>query len=129
MILQWHHTFVEGRDLVALTQHGRRPASVTSPVNVNTVSVVIKEDRHLSKRKIARLLNMTQSSVHRIPRQYLQMQRVPSMLVPHFLTHEQMDSRLCLCEEALERIAEDPDYLDGVTTVDENCIHHHDPLS
>ncbi len=129
MILQWHHTFVERRDSAAPTPHGGRPSTATSLINVNTVSNVIEEDRHLSTRKIVELLNMTQSSIHRILHQHLQMQRVSTMWVPHLLTCEQMDTHLHLREEVFEWIAEDSDYLDQVIMVDESWVHHHDPLS
>ncbi len=55
-ILRWHHAFVEGRDSAALTPHGGRPTTATSPINVNMVSVVIEEDRHLNTEKNCRTL-------------------------------------------------------------------------
>ncbi len=128
-IFRWHHAFIEGRNLAALTPQDGRPTIVASPINVNMVSVVIDQDHHLSTRKIAGHLNMTQSSVNRILRQHLQMQRVSSMWLPHLLTHKQMDTRLHLCEEALERIAVNPDYLDRVIPMDESWVHRHDPLT
>ncbi len=129
MILRWYHAFVEGRDSAELTPHGRRLATVTSPINMNMVSIMIKEDHHLSTKKIDGLLNTTQSSVNQILLQHLQMQRVLSMWVPHLPICKQVDTRLHLCEEALQQIAEDPEYLNRVIMEDESWVHHHDPLS
>ncbi len=120
--------FVEERDSTAQIPHCGRLATATSPINVNTMSIVIEEDSHLSMRKIAGLLNITQPFVNQILR-HLQMQRVLSTWVPHFLTSEQMDTRLHLCEEVLEWVAEDPHYLDWVIAVDESWVHHHGLLS
>ncbi len=72
---------------------------------------------------------MTQTSVSRILHPHLQMQKMSPMWVPHLLIHEQMDTRLRLCEEALERIAEDLDYIDRGITMDESWVHHHNQLS
>ncbi len=62
----WHKEFKDGWQLVELLPHTGRPASVCTATNVNTISVIIREDRHLSLRKLEDQTNTLRSSIHRI---------------------------------------------------------------
>ena len=128
-ILRWHNLFKAGRESFELIPHGGHPTTVRTEVNINTVSAIIQEDSHLSTRKIASLLNISKSSVSLILKDSLQMRRVSSTWVPHFLTRKQMQNRVKVCQEVLAVIEEQPDFLDRVITVDESWVHYYDPLT
>ncbi len=62
--LQWHAAFVEeGRQLAKLISHSCRLATVRTEVNVNTVAVAIREERHSPTRKLTQLRNISRTSV------------------------------------------------------------------
>ncbi len=97
MIRQWPHAFVKGRQSTTLIPHGQQPATATTPINVDMVSMMIKEDCHWSMRKIPVILNKMQSSVNQILCEHLGLESVSLTWVSHLLTREQMDAGLHLC--------------------------------
>ncbi len=96
--------------------------------NVNTISVIIREDRHLSLCKLEDLTNISRSSRHWILHDQLKMWCISSTWVPHFLTTDQMNARIAICKKWLSRIDLDPDVLMRIITGDESWISHFEPL-
>ncbi len=68
-------------------------------VNVNTISVLIREDRHPTVHDLEHMLNISQSTIHCIRTQNLQMRCVSLQQVPHLLTHGQMATHVEIYEE------------------------------
>ncbi len=52
VIRRWHVTFMKEHESAELTPHSSRPSTACMERNVNTVSVLIEEDRHLSTRAL-----------------------------------------------------------------------------
>ncbi len=50
---RWHRAFMDDREAAEIEHAGRRPRTVVTDVDINTVSVVIKEDCYLFIRKLA----------------------------------------------------------------------------
>jgi hypothetical protein len=48
-------------------------------------------------------------------------------MVPKNLTQEQKDNRENICSDIMERITEQPDVLENITTCDETWIFQYDP--
>ncbi len=141
-ILQWHTAFVrEGHQSAELIPHGGRPAIVHTEVNVNTVTVAIREECHSwtlyspnwreechsSTCKLAKLLNISRTAVNQILTENLAMQRVLLVWVPHFLTNTQMNDYIIMYYENLGLIEDVPDFLDHVITCDESWVHYFNP--
>ncbi len=120
--------FKDGRQLAELLPHTGRLASVCTALNINTISVIIREDWHLSLRKLEDETNISRSSLHRILCDQLKMRCISSTWVPHFLTTDQMNARIAICKKWLSRIDSDPDVLMRVITVDESWVLHFEPL-
>ncbi len=129
-ILWWHTTFRrEGRQLAELIPHGDQLATVHTEVNVNMVTVAIREECHSSTRELAKLLNISQTSVNEILIENLAMRRVLSVWVPHFLTNVQMNDNVAACQENLCLIEDVPDFLDCIITCNESWVHYFKPKS
>ncbi len=88
MILCWYNFFIKGRELAALEPHSGRPTSIVTEMNINTVVAIIRDDRHLLVKRWESMVHISKSSIHRILREHLQMRRVCSTWVPHFVTCE-----------------------------------------
>ena len=118
-IFRWYALLKGGRESVELIPHGGRPATASTEVNVNTIQALILEDRFLSCRQIAAIMNISKSSVINILSDKLKMRRVSSCWVPHHLTTEQLENRVRVCREWKKLIRNDPDYMSQVITCDE----------
>ncbi len=120
-ILWWHTAFMrEGCQSAELIPHDGRPAIMRTEVNVDTVAVAIREECHSSTRKLAKLLNISRTSVNRILTENLAMRKVLSVWVPHFLTNVQMNDCIAACQENLGLIEDISYFLDHVIICDES---------
>lgn len=126
-VFQWFSQFKRGRKSVSSVRQTGRPAEVSNDVTVNTISALLAEDCSLNQRQIAALMGISQSTVQRIIRNDLQMTRVCSRWVPHFLTREQLDSRIAISTKMLARYEQDPEFLNRIITCDETWVYHFDP--
>ncbi len=123
----WHKSFRNGWiEIDELPPSGRLRSPFTK-VNINTIAAATEVDCHYSVRKLEDLLHIPKMTIHQILKDELQIQRICSSWVPHFLTGKQLQQRIDCCAENFGIIAEDPDFLMRVITFDESWIHYHDP--
>ncbi len=92
--------------------------------SINTISVIIREDRHQSLHELEGQTNISRSSLHRVLCDQLKMWRISYTWVPHFLTTDQMNSHVTICKKWLSRINFDPDILMRVITGDKSWVSH-----
>ncbi len=78
MCEQWNREFKDGRQSMELLPHSGQPANVCTATNVNMISVIIQEDRHLFLRKLGDQTSILRSSLHRILCDQLKMRRISS---------------------------------------------------
>ncbi len=123
MCEQWYKEFKDGRHSAELPHTGRR-ASVCTATNVNTITVIIKEDRHLSLHKLEDQTNISRSSLHRFLCEKLKMRHISSTWVSHFLTTDHMNARVTICKKWSSWINSDLDVLTRVITGDKSCVSH-----
>ncbi len=57
MNLHWHNFFTKDRELAVLEPHSGRPALIMTEMNIDTVTAIIRDDRHI-------LVRMLESMVH-----------------------------------------------------------------
>jgi len=83
---------------------------------------MVKEDRNVTSRLIADTctLGIPKTVVVRILREDLKKRKLCSRFVPHALTREQMDERVAACQDLLNVINGDKNFLDEVITGDES---------
>ncbi len=124
-----HKLFRDGRIETGEMPQSGRPRSSPTEVNINTVAVTIEEDRHYSVKELENLLHIPKTMIYQILKDMLQMRRICSSWVLHFLTGEQLQQRIDCCTENLGIIAEDVDFSKRVIMVKESWIHYHNPPS
>ena len=126
-IFKWHKAFKDGRENVEDEPRAGRPSTSKTDDNVQRVREVLNSDRRLSVRLIADMVGIDKMTAHVIITENLAMRKICAKLVPKVLTDDQKQRRLSACEDLLQRIEEDPRFLDNVITGDETWIFEYDP--
>jgi len=88
---------------------------------------MVKEDQNLTSRLTADTLIIPKTVVLWILREDLKKRKLCSRFVPHTLTREQMDERDAACQDLLNMINSDKNFLDKVITDDESWCFTYDP--
>ncbi len=108
---------------------GGQPRVLIMEKNINTIRVVIDDDRHLSTGALEALLYIPRMIIHHILTKKLEMMYVASTWVWHMLTRDQMSICIERTSKFLGFIVEDSTYLNNVVMCDETWVHHYDPLT
>jgi histone-lysine N-methyltransferase SETMAR len=95
--------------------------------NVDKVRTLVRNDRRLSIRMIAEELNVDKETVRQILTENLKMKKACAKMVPKNLSEDQKLNREEMCQNVLEKIEEDPDFLNSVVTCDETWFFQYDP--
>ncbi|UYV74190.1 hypothetical protein LAZ67_11002371 [Cordylochernes scorpioides] len=123
---KWHKAFKEGLEEVADEPRSGCPTTARTDENVDRVLEVLRTDRRLSIQQIADTLHMSTFVVHGIVTEDLQMRKVCAKLVPKVLTQDQKELRVLRCQELLDLIKNEPDFLSSVVTGDESWMFEYD---
>ncbi|UYV85184.1 hypothetical protein LAZ67_X004851 [Cordylochernes scorpioides] len=126
---KWHKAFKEGQEEVADEPLSGRPTTARTDENVDRVLEVLRTDRRLSIQQIADTLHMSTFVLHGIVTEDFQMRKVCAKLVPKMLTQDQKELRGLRCQELLDLIQNEPDFLNSVVTGDESWMFEYDPES
>ena len=104
-----------------------RPTTSQTNDNIAAVDKMVKEDRKVMYRLIADTLGIPKTVVLRILRGDLKKQKLCSRLVLHSVTREQVGQRVTTCQDLLNMINGDKNFLDKVITGDDSCSFAYDP--
>ena len=126
-IFEWYKLFQEGRELVKDNEHSGRPTTSRIDDNIVAVDKMVKEDGNVMSQLIADTLGILKTMVLWILREYLKKRKLCSKFVPHALTREQMDERVATCQDLLNKINGDKNFLDKVITGDKRWCFAYDP--
>jgi len=119
-ISEWHRRFRGGRESAKGDESSGRPTTSRTDDNIAAVDKIVKEDRNVTSRLISHTLGVPKTVVLRILREDLKKRKVCSRFVQHALTREQMDERVAACQDLLNMINSDKNFLDKVITGDES---------
>jgi Fe-S-cluster containining protein len=108
-------------------EHSGRPTTIRTDDNIAAVNKMVKEYRNVMSQLIADTLCIHKTVVLRILREDLKKQKLCSRFVPHALTREKMDERVAVCQDLLNMINSDKNFLDKVITSDESWCFAYDP--
>jgi len=84
--------------------------------SLQKVSEIARQNRRLSIRAVAELINIDKETVRRILRNNLNMKIVCSKMVPRPLTPEQKEIRMNVSADILQNIKNDPNLLENLIT-------------
>jgi len=125
-IFDWHKRFREGRESVKDDERSGQPTTSRTD-DIAAVDKMVKEDRNVASRLIADTLGITKNVVLRILREDLKKLNLCLRFFPHPMTREQMDERVVACQDLLNMINGDKNFLDKVITDDESWCFAYDP--
>ena len=124
-LFEWHKRFTSGREDVEDDPKSGRPSTTKTADNISKVNEFVQSDRRLAVRMMAEELDINRESVRTILLE-LHMRKVPK-IVPKLLSDNQKQHRVRVCEDKLERIGADPDFLGRIITGDEFRVFQYDP--
>lgn len=84
--VRWHKIFKEGRQNVGVLVCERRPSTSITETVINTVAIIIKENRRVRVRQLHILLNISVGSVHSTMAKHLGPKRVCVRWISKLLT-------------------------------------------
>ena len=92
-----------GKTDISDEAHSGRPHKATDPYHIKKVKKVLDEDRRLTCDEVAESVGISHGSAHEIITRHLKRRRIAARWVPHFLTHDQMQERVWLAEDHINR--------------------------
>ena len=104
-----------------MTPKSERPYTTKTADNIGKVNVLVRSARRLTVR-MAEEFNINRESVRTILLEELHMRKVCTKIVPKLLSDDQKQRRVRVCEDMLERIGADPDFLGRIITGDESWV-------
>lgn len=110
-----------------------RPGSEVQHITadkVEEVRQVVLDDRRLKKKDIAKICNISETSVLRVLHEQLGMKKVSARWVPRNLSAVQKAARVAACRDFLNLCGDEPDdIIRRLVTGDETWVHMYDPES
>ena len=128
-LFERHRRFKEGREEVEDDHRSGRPSSSRTDENVERVRQKLRSDRHLAVRMIAYELGINSERVWRIIMEDLGMRKICAKMVPRLLTEGQMERHVQVCQDILEQLETEPNFLKRVVSDHESWIFEYDPLT
>lgn len=127
-VRKWVASVSQGRNDMEDDARSGRPKSVQTEDNIDLVKSVVEEDKRRTCQEIEELTGISHSSVHRIIVEELQKQKIFAKWVPHLLTDEQKQERVCRCRANLRRVRrEGNNFINRIITGDETWVYSWDP--
>jgi hypothetical protein len=117
----------EGRELVTDDERCGRPKSTRTEVNIAAVADLVKNDRRIASRMIAESLNIPNTIVIRILKEYLGKRELCARFVSHSLTPEQREYRVTSCQDIIAMADADKKIFNKIITADEILCFAYDP--
>ena len=126
-IFSWHKAFKDGREGVEDEQRAGHPSIARTEISVARVKIVLDRDRRLQVRLIAEEVGLPKTDVHGIITEDMHMRKICAKLVLKNLSDEQKDKCVLVSREILDRVTNEPDFLQGVITGDETWVFEYNP--
>ena len=128
-VFQWYGRFRDGREDVEDNPRSGWPTECSNDNNVEKISQLLLQKRHLSLRMLADELNIGKDTVRKIVVEDLQKQKICWCFVPHSLTPEQKGRRIAACREFIATADSDPDFFKKSVTGDETWCFAYYPTT
>jgi [histone H3]-lysine36 N-dimethyltransferase SETMAR len=127
-VCRWANEFKRGRQSIEDDPRTGRPATAQNEETIDKVQNIVMEDRRIAIEQLADILKISSGSVHTILHDQLRLSKVSARWVPRMLTDVHKQARLNICQQLLDRCADDEDgFFDRIVTGDETWVHYFDP--
>ena len=119
-VFKWFKRFKGGREEIRDIQHPGRPSTSKTDANIEKVCEIVQQNRRLSIRAVAELINTDKETVRQILYNNFNTKKVCSKVVPRPLTPERKEIQMNICADSLQNTENDPNFLENVITCDES---------
>jgi len=121
-VFEWFKRFKEGREELGDDRRPDRPSTSKTHANIEKVGATVPQNRRVSIRAVAELINIDKETVRQILHNNFNMKKVYSKMVPRLLTAGQKEIQLNICADILQNTENDSNFLENVITCDESCF-------
>ena len=128
-VFRWYGRFLDGREYIEDDPRSGRPTECPNDNNVEKISQLLLQNRHLSLKLQAQEMNIGKDTVRKIVIEDLRKGKICSRFVPHSLTPEQKDRRIAACRYLIATADSDPDFFKKTVTGDETWCFDYDPTT
>ena len=118
-VFQWYGRFHGGREDIEYDSRSGRPTECRNDNNVEKISQLLLQNRHLSLRMLADEVNIGKDTLRKIVLEDLQKWKICSRFIPHCLTPEQKDQRIAACRDLIATADSDSDFFKTIVNGDE----------
>ena len=126
---RWYGRFLDGQEDTEDDPRSGRPTECRNDNNVEKISQLLLQNRHLSLRMLADKVNIGKDTVRKTVVEDLRKWKICSRFVPHSLTPEQKDRRIAACRDLIATANSDPDVFKKIVTDDETWCFAYDPTT
>lgn len=130
MVYKWNSLFKQGKESLEDDERPGRPNDVTTHEMVMKVEIAIMENGRLKLMELAKMFNISETTVYKIMHDHLNMSKISARWVPRMLSPLQKQYRVECCKEFLTLCGTDSiDIINRIVTGDETWVHFYDPES
>jgi len=128
-VSRWYGRFRDGRKNIEDDPRSGLPTECRNDNNVEKISQLLLQTRHLSLRMLADEVNIGKDTVRKIVVEDLRKRKICSRFFPHSLTPEQKDRRIAACRDLIATADSDPDFFKKIVTGDGTWCFAYDPTT
>lgn len=121
--------FKEGEEGVGEGERPGRPATVSTPDNIQKVSEIVELDKRQTIDDISAQSGISRTLVFRILHKNLNLRKIAAKWVPRVLTEDQMKARKTIATTLNNRYMQEPGFLEKIVTEDETWVYSFEPES
>ena len=123
-VFHWYKQFNEGNFLFKDQPKSGRSVTSTNESNVSRIKIELDKERRVTTRKLSAVTKIPKSSVHRILKKKLEVDKLRTIRTPHTLTKKEMRDRVLIAEDMLAEMRSNlPESLDRIVTGDETYLY------
>lgn len=125
---KWVEQFKNGRTSLTDEQRPGRPVEVSTLSLETRIDDIIREDRRITVKTIAKKVAVSVGTVHNVISNKLKYSKTSARWVPKKLTQQHKETRLKVCTDLKARYEREGDsFLNKILTCDETWVHHFEP--
>jgi len=128
-VFRWCGRFHDGREDIEDDPRSGRPTECRNDNNVEKISQLLLQNRHLSLSMLADGVKIGKDTVRKIVVEDWRKRKICSRFVPHSLTPEQKDQRNAACRDLIATANSDPDFFKKNVTGDETWCFAYYPTT